>query len=336
MRPQHGFLILASALLLVACGEPSSGGPPTASPQAQSGLDEATDEACSIGKGTALLSVPTGAESVAVAEDGSVVTAGYCSGDVFTIQPDGTSRVKATIPYGIDNSSCSLFNDGSLAGTRGVAISDDGGIWVAVFSTASEANGVWHIRPDGSLELAFPMPPEEAPIPNGLAFDSDGDLFITESGIGSIWKASPNGPAELWLQMDLLSPLPPHRQGADGIAFQGEVLYVTNFDRGTVVKVPIEADGLPAQPEILASHLSGPGAIAFDTLGNLFTVTGNATQLIRIPPGGSPETLLGLGSLGIDYPSGIAFSQEGTAYIANINPDQPKSILQLQLCPPDE
>lgn len=296
-----------------------------------------TGTPCTVATAESLFTTDGGTEGVAVAKDGTIYTSDFCSGEVFRIQPDGSASTVATIPYGIDNSKC------DIASTLGIAVSDDGSIWVVVWSGVPESNGVWRIGPDGSTELALPMPPNAAAIPNDLAFDSEGALYITESKGGAIWKASPRGAAGLWLKTDLLAPPPGQDFGANGIAFREAALYVANFARGTIIRVPIETDGSPGPPVVFATiqanrpGLTGPDGLEFDALGRLYTVTANGGQMVRIQPGSDPEVVLDLAGLGITFPTGIAFApddgQTKTVYIADAGSSKGEAdILKLSLC----
>ena len=317
---------LAAFLVLAAC---------SATPAPDASGPQSTARACTAGEAEVLFSTPGGAESVAVAKDGTVYTSDTCSGQVFRIQPDGASSVLATIPLGGDKLSCDIYGmQPPQVGSKGIAIAEDGTLWLAVFSIDPQSNGVWRVRPDGSAQLAFPMPPEAAPIPNDLVLDPQGVLYITESGEGAIWKASPSGAASIWFQNELLTPLPARILGTSGIAIQDQALYVANVERGTVIRVPIEADGTPGDPAVIASHLSGPDALEFDASGQLYAVISNALQLVRIPSGGKPEVVVPLGPFGMDWPTGLAFGGPGdvnTVYISNVEPGPP-NVLKLNLC----
>lgn len=333
-------IALGLVLFLAGCGGPAAAtetvAPPTPTLQVTTAFTvtntpESTEEACTVAEARTVTSSPGGTESVAAAEDGSIYTSELCSGKVFRIDPDGNRSTVATIPYGVDNSLC------DVAATLGIAVSDGGDTWVVVDSSVPESNGVWHVRPDGSKDLEFPMSPEAAGIPNDLAFDPEGVLYITESEGGAIWKATPGGVAELWLQTDLLVPPEGSFYGANGIAIQDDAIYATNFGSGTVVKVPVGEDGSPGEPVVIATDLRGPDALDFDVLGDLHAVLASAIQLVRIPPSGDPEIVLNLRPFGATYPTGLAFagapSAATTLYVANLNFAENKgSVLQVDLC----
>ena len=112
-------------------------------------------------------------EGVAVGRDVSIYVAEACTGQVYRIRPNGRRSLIATIPYGVENDFYC-----NAAGTLGLAVSDNGDVWVVVISVSPDSHGVWRVRHDGSVELAVPMPPFST-FPNALAFDPKGNLYIT-------------------------------------------------------------------------------------------------------------------------------------------------------------
>ncbi len=274
-------------------------------------------------------------EGVAVGRNGDIYTQEQCTGDVYRVRPNGSARVITTIPYGVENDFYCNF-----AGGLGLAVSEDGDIWLAVISWIPESHGVWRIRRNGSAELAVPMSPVDAPVPNGLAFDQDGNLYVTESFLGTIWKVLPGGGATPWLQSDLLRPPEGGVFGANGIAYRKRALYVDNTDQGTVVKVPLRSDGSPGEPEVIATGLNGPDGMTFDAFGNLYTVAAYGAQLVRIPRNREPEIVIDLAAAGVRYPTSVDFGkpvrQMNTAYIANFIPlpGEP-NVVKVNLCEQD-
>ena len=149
--------------LLAACAPPSTATPSPTPPA--TATSEPTEQACTVNPGESLLSTPGGTESIAIDNDGNIYTTDSCNGQVFRIQPDGSSSVLATLPY---------VEDRCLSASIGITISDDGNLHIVVLSRKPEYNGVWRVGLDGAIELEFPLAPEEVPNPNDLAFDSAG------------------------------------------------------------------------------------------------------------------------------------------------------------------
>jgi sugar lactone lactonase YvrE len=308
----------------------------------QTAVRESEKQGCRVGEVQPVLAIQIPAffyhpwfEGVAVARSGSVYTSEQCTGNVYRIRPSGRRSVIATIPYGIENDpGC------NNAGTLGLGISDDGDVWVVVLSWLPESHGVWRIKRDGTAELAVPLPPNEAVIPNAITFDPNGNLYVTESVAGAIWKAPPGGQATLWLQSDILAPPAGGFFGANGIGYKHGALYVVNTDKGGIVKVPLNRDGSPGEPVGIATGLNGPDGLTFDAFGNLYVVTAYGAQLVRIGAQGTPEVVLDLGAAGVAYPTSLDFGKTvremNTVYITNFIPlpGQP-NLVEVNLCEHD-
>lgn len=137
--------------------------------------------------------------------------------------------------------------------------------------------------------------------PNDLAFDDDGDLFVTDPFLGKIWKVTPSGSASVWLSHSILDGnsanpyLTFHAIGVDGIAFSrnDRALFVTNLDYGKIIRIPIRFNGTAGAPSVWASdpRLQGADGIAFDAVGNLYAAINRQDSLVRISPFGHISVL---------------------------------------------
>lgn len=268
-------------------------------------------------------------EGVAAGKDGSIYVAEGCTGQVYRIRPNGKKSVIATIPYGVEND---FFCNAAF--TLGLAVSDDGDVWVAVVSISTDSHGVWRVKHDGSVELAVPMTPYTT-FPNGLVFDRKDNLYITDSYLGVIWKVPPGGVATEWLRNDLLAPT--YSIGANGIARKHDSFFVINTDLGTVVKVPISRDGSPGKLAVISSGLNGPDGITFDAFGDLYLVTANGAELVRICNGGNQEVVLNLAAAGVAYPTSLDFGKSpkdmSSLYIADFFRLQGEAnVVKINLC----
>jgi sugar lactone lactonase YvrE len=116
--------------------------------------------------------------------------------------------------------------------------------------------------------------------PNALTFDSRGNLYVTDSFGGSIWRFDRDGQGELWVQHEVLqsgdNPVGLVLPGANGIAFfPPNNLYVANTSLGMLVHITINPDGSPGSVEVAAHDpwkLLSIDGIAVDVHGIVYGV----------------------------------------------------------------
>lgn len=268
------------------------------------------------------VSMDAGPEGVVVDNVGNVyVTVGRTGGvEVLRFAPDGEGSVLATLP-------------GSAA--AGMAIAPNGKTLYAAVGFV----GVFEIGLDGTYEL---VPGTDAIVlPNSLAFDQRGNLYVTETfsfdeddglayypdcdgpvfpgwfGRGGIWVVPRGGEAELLLRDDLLTglclPNPiPYPIGANGIAYDRGELIVANSERGIVVTIPVLDVAELGEPAVLARiDEVGPlgpwllDGLALDVRGDVHAaaITGGALVHVDRDTGDYDITESDL----LDFPASLAF-----------------------------
>ena len=161
--------------------------------------------------------------------------------------------------------------------------------------------------------------------PTGVAVDGAGDVFIADSGTGSVYEV-PFGPGGLNAagQITLVSSLGTGLNlAADGV----DNLYISDPTNARVVKLSHLSAATPSefgQAEVLlTTGFTAPSAVAVDGNNNLYVIDG--TNLFELLGGvGTPVTLLnnlsGATGLALD-PSGAVYisSASGTSRIASVS-----------------
>ena len=215
--------------------------------------------------------------------------------------------------------------------TTGVALDQQENIYVALASFAPEVQtGIYLVPPSGGEAKLFASS-DEMILPNGLAFDEDGNLFVTDSFANAVFKIGSNGTVNRWVEDDLLKGdgnfCPPNELeldvGANGLAFDGAGnLFVLNTDKATIVRIPVNKQGTAGVPEIFVGpdceNLEGGDGIAIDKEGNLYVGANRINKLVKISEKGE-ITVLETGGL-LDFPANVAFGsgdESSTLYIAN-------------------
>ncbi|HWC10001.1 MAG TPA: SMP-30/gluconolactonase/LRE family protein [Acidimicrobiales bacterium] len=240
-------------------------------------------------------------ESVVVDRRGTIYVSLAPLGQIRAIAPNGGQRVVATLPVG------------SGFGALGLALGPRDDVYVALSTFDPATNGIYRVGRGGTTER---LPGTEAiGLPNGLLFDRRGNLFVTDSVGGAIWRIPAKGIAERWLQHPLLegdnSAPPPVPLGANGIAFRDGTLFVTNTEKGSLIRVPVKRDASPGTLSVLAQGpaLIGADGLTLDTRGSLYVAVNGQNTVVQVSPGGATLTTLATAADGLDSPSDVAFGQ---------------------------
>jgi gluconolactonase len=245
-----------------------------------------------------------------------------------------------------------IFSEPKLSHPEGIAIGPDGWIWVG-----NEDGDICRIPPDGSsiervastggflLGLAFDgsralyacdlrhsavfrldlatrdlarLKGEGLRIPNYPAVDPGRRrLFVSDSvGFGEtgpgLW-AFPldGGEGRLWDDRPLTF--------ANGLALQGDRLFVAETFANRVTEVSIGPDGNPGPRRVLAEDLQGlPDGLALDSQGNLIVSLYEPSRLVRISPSGEVRVLIeDVTAHTLCHPTNIAFTGE-RLYASNL------------------
>ena len=240
-------------------------------------------------------------EGIALDHRGDVFVSVSPLGDLWKI-PAGTTTPH---PFGhVDG-----ITPGSDFGLLGLAVDVQGNVYGAVQSADPAANGVW--RFDRRTGDAARLPGTQAiGIANGLAFDHNGNLYITDSAAGAIWRVPWGGSASIWAQDPALAgdgslhlgvPL-----GANGIAVRHRTLTVTNTEQHTILSIPTSD---PSAIRVVATLSGNPDGVAMDVHGDAYVAVNLANTIAKISPSGSVSVVASGNPL--DFPSSVAF---GTAH----------------------
>jgi len=131
----------------------------------------------------------------------------------------------------------------------------------------------------------------------GLAFDSAGNLFVSDAGNSAIYKFTTNG-----VQSTFASGLNTPR----GLAFDAAGnLYQSDAGSGNIYKYT--PSGVRST---FASGLGWPMSLAFDSAGNLYEADWDSSNIYKFTTNGVQSTFVS----GLNSPWGLAFDSEGNLF----------------------
>jgi sugar lactone lactonase YvrE len=147
--------------------------------------------------------------------------------------------------------------------------------------------------------------------PNSIRFDAAGNVYISDSFQGKVWRTGPGGGAVVdWVSSPLLQTtgVPPF--GANGLAFNRDrsALFVANTGNDTVVKIPL-AGGVPGTPAVFVHSVNGADGLLIDEDDNLWIAANQADEIVVVNPSGRVIAKLGdfNGLDSQDAPRGLLF-----------------------------
>jgi len=149
---------------------------------------------------------------------------------------------------------------------------------------------------------------------NDLTFDTAGNVYVSDSFRGIIWRTGPGGGvATAWVTDLLLTTpgVPPF--GANGLAFNRSqtALFVANTGSDTVVKIPVSGSPLVAgSPVVFVNGINGADGLKIDILDRIWVVANQADEIVVLDPtNGRVIAKLGdFGGIGPDgAPNGLLF-----------------------------
>jgi sugar lactone lactonase YvrE len=163
---------------------------------------------------------------------------------------------------------------------------------------------------------------------NALTFDASGNVYVSDSFQGKIWRTGPaGGVMTAWASDALLTTtgVPPF--GANGLAFNraGDTLFVANTGNDTIVKISA-AD--PTNVKVFTNSINGADGLIIDADDNLWVAANQSDEIVVVNPSG--RVIAKLGDFdGIDphgSPRGLLFPaspflHDGFLYVTNLSLD---------------
>jgi sugar lactone lactonase YvrE len=146
------------------------------------------------------------------------------------------------------------------------------------------AKNVLRVDPvTGASSIFTTIPGGSAAGPNALAFDAQGNVYVSDSFQGVIWRTGPAGGAVTsWAASPLLTTtgVPPF--GANGIAFNRDrtMLFVANTGNDTVVRIPVAT----RTAAIFVNGINGADGLTIDEEDNIWVAANQADEIVVVEP----------------------------------------------------
>jgi sugar lactone lactonase YvrE len=278
-------------------------------------------------------------EGVTVAPDGTVYSASYGYnrdgalggyGELFVFAPNG----ELSTHFPVVGSSPHLIGLEYQQSSKSVLIADLG------------KGVVWKVDPETHATSMFMKAPTilagKSPGLNALTFDKSGNVYISDSFQGVIWRTGRSGGTPTaWYaptnpgQNNLLLPDPNKGEilsppfGANGVEFnnEGTALFALNTAYNSIVKIPVKTDGSAGTGVTFATGLNGPDGLAVDANNNLWVAANQGDEIVVVDPNGTVVAKKGDfngvasdGSIqGLLFPASVEFSPDKSRlYITNL------------------
>jgi hypothetical protein len=211
----------------------------------------------------------------------------------------------------------------------GVAFDGEQNLYAAISSqTPGIQSGVYRTESNGSGNATLFVTHPKMQLPNTLLFDERGQLYISDSAAGTIFLAQPNGTITEWVSHSLLQgnssfcPNTPDLEldvGANGMAIDANNsnLFVTNSDRASIIRIPIEADSFAGEPQVFVGpdceDLAGADGIVIDELANdLIVAVNKLDKIVRVSIDNRSISTVASGGI-LDFPATLAIKSDTEA-----------------------
>ena len=146
---------------------------------------------------------------------------------------------------------------------------------------------------------------------NALTFDTEGNVYVSDSFEGIIWKTGPHGgTAQVWAKDESLKPHGNPPFGANGIAFNNahDSMFVANTGDDKIIRIPVVAGGAAGTPTEFTNSINGADGLVIDEQDNLWVCANQSDEIVVVDKTGKAIAKLGdFGGIANGEPLGFLF-----------------------------
>jgi streptogramin lyase len=240
-------------------------------------------------------------ESIVLAPGGTAYVTFAKARQIAEISPGGAIRILATLPAPADGGTGTPALGFPL--TVGIDRASDGTLYFLYATGTADLTGVWSLRPGGTPRRIAPLP--AGSLPNGLALDQRSRTLYVADSTGAVWKVPvATGAATVWASGQELAPA--GFLGANGLKLHDGSVWVTNLDQGTILRIPLRANGSAGQVQVAATGLTGIDDFAFTGRGDeIIAALDTVNEVALVKPDGTHSVVLTAAD-GLQGPTSIA------------------------------
>ncbi|MEU4346142.1 hypothetical protein [Streptomyces sp. NPDC023838] len=251
-------------------------------------------------------------ENIALEPDGSADLTFSFARQVANVTRHGDIRRRVTLPA-VANPNTPIVHN---AVVLGIVRAHDGTLYVN-YATGTSKTGIWRITPDGRRPQQIAKLPADGLL-NGLALDERrGVLYAADSVLGIVWRVPvTGGRGTAWVRGTALAPVPSGTGiGANGIKVHDGAVWVSNTDRGTLLRIPVRRNGSAGRIRTQARGLDGIDDFAFTSRrgDTVLAALDGTSQVVVVRPQGTHSVVLTQRD-GISNPTSVAVRDQ-TVYV---------------------
>ena len=198
------------------------------------------------------------------------------------------------------------------------------------------AGNVLDVNPITGVASVF-MPASAGDGLNALTFDHAGNVYVSASFTGRVYRTGPAGGAPIvWAEDPQLTPPVPQTLkpngfppfGANGLQFNSDesVLFVANTANDTIVRIANKG-GVAGTPEVFTNSINGADGLFLDEHDNIWVCANQSDEIVVVDKTGKAISKLGdFDGLKDGKPIGLLFPASlvrrgDSIYITNLSLD---------------